>query len=100
MYNNYEKQPVAEQSMANKVDYGNGVLEQIKQLHDVVACNQELICLLNCKTSTIRLDIPVDPQTDTPQPSLCEIELQIFLAIQALQQNNRQIAYIIDTLRL
>lgn len=95
MYNNYETQP-----MADKADYGNGVLEQIKQLHDVVALNQELICMLNCKTSVIRLDIPANPQTDTPQPSLCEIESQIFSATQTLQQNNRAIAYILDTLRL
>jgi hypothetical protein len=100
MYNNYEKQPMAEQSMANKVDYGNGVLEQIKQLHDALALNQELIAFLDDKTSAIRLDIPVNPATDTPRPSLCEIESQIFSATQVLQQNNRSIGYILDTLRL
>lgn len=95
MYNNYETQP-----MAQKAEYGNGIQEHIKQLHDAVALNQELISVLDHKTSVIRLDVPVNPTTDTPRPSLCEIESQIFSATQALQQNNRAIAYILDTLRL
>jgi hypothetical protein len=95
MYNNYETQP-----MAQKAEYGNGIQEHIRQLHDAVTLNQELISVLDHKTSVIRLDVPVNPTTDTPQPSLCEIALQIFSATQALQQNNRAIAYILDTLRL
>lgn len=95
MYNNYETQP-----MAQKAEHGNGIQEQIKQLHDALALNHELICVLDQKTSVIRLDVPVNPATDTPRPSLCEIESQIFSATQELQQNNRAIGYILDTLRL
>lgn len=100
MYNNYEKQPMVEQSMATKADYGNGVLEHIKQLHDALTLNQELISVLEHKTSAIRLDIPTNPTTDAPPPSLCEIELHIFGAAQAIQRNNRAIRYILDTLRI
>lgn len=95
MYNNYETQP-----MAQKAEYSNGIQEHIKQLHDALALNQELISILDHKTSVIRLVAPVNPTTDTPRPSLCEIESQIFSATQALQQNNQAIAYILDTLRL
>ena len=95
MYNNYEKQP-----MAQKAEYGNGIQEHIKQLHDALALNKELISVLDHKTSVIRLDVPANPTTYTPQPSLCEIALQISSATQGLQQNNRAIAYILNTLRL
>lgn len=95
MYNNYEKQPMAE-----KAEYGNGIQEHIKQLHESVALNQELISALEHKTSVIRLDIPTNPTTDAPRPSLCEIESHIFEATQTIQRNNRAIGYILDTLRL